>query len=265
MWEEMMEVLHRNIVDLLTTYTGRWGVVIVDPLSGYRLAINPEMVFPAASLIKVPILYEILRQAAAGLLRLDDSHVVTKAVRAGGAGILKELRPDITMTIRELAMLMIILSDNTATNMLLELTGMDRINESMTNLGLQSTVLRRRMMDVAAAQAGNENETSAADLALLFTAIQTSVGLPPEYSAVLLDILMRQQIRDKLPFYLPDATVLAHKTGTLPGVEHDVGILFSPRGPVIVCVLAAGLAANYHGVQGIACIGKVVYEHFQGL
>ncbi len=256
-----MEELRRNIEDVLAEYTGRFGIVIAHPPTGDRLEINPHMVFPSASMIKVPIMYEIMRQAANGLLSLDESLVVTSDVRTDG-GILQELRPDITMTVRELVTLMTVLSDNTATNMLIDRIGMDTVNNTMADLGLKSTVLRRRMMDFAAARAGNENETSAADLALLFGIILNSTGLPQKYSTFMLDILKRQQIQDKLPFYLPEETVLAHKTGTLPGVEHDGGILFLPGGPYIICVLSAGLAVNYQGLQLVARIGKVIYEHF---
>jgi len=257
-----MEELRRKIEGILTTYTGRWGMVIANQSTGARLELNPDMVFPAASMIKVPIMYEIMRQAAAGAISLDQYLVVTNAIRTGGAGILKELRPDITMTVRELVTLMIILSDNTATNMLIDLAGMDRINKTIAEIGLKSTVLRRRMMDFDAARAGKENDTSAADLALLFAHIYNNPGLPQQYGALMLDILARQQVQDKLPFYLPEGTAIAHKTGTLPGVEHDGGILFLPGGPYIICILTADLAANYQGLQLVASIGKVIYEHF---
>ncbi|BBB90161.1 extended-spectrum beta-lactamase PER-1 precursor [Methylomusa anaerophila] len=257
-----MEILHRNIERILTAYTGRWGMVIVNQSTGARLELNPEMVFPAASMIKVPIMYEIMRQAAAGTISLDDSLTVTSCFRTGGAGILKELRPGLTLTVRELVTLMIILSDNTATNMLIDLAGMEAINKTITGLGLKSTVLRRRMMDFDAALAGKENYTSAADLALMFANIYHSRGLPESYGALMMDILTRQQIRDKLPFYLPAKTVMAHKTGTLTGVEHDAGILFLPGGPYIICVLTGDLAANQQGIQLVASIGKVIYEYF---
>jgi beta-lactamase class A len=258
-----MKELRRKIEDILTAYSGRWGIVIINQSTGDRLELNPGIVFPAASMIKVPIMYEIMRQAAAGIISLDQSLVVTSSIRTDGAGILKELRPDITMTIRELVTLMIILSDNTATNMLIDLVGMDTINKTITDLGLRSTVLRRRMMDFDAARVGKENTTSAADLARIFAGIYTnSLGLPQEYGALMLDILTRQQIRDKLPFYLPEEIVIANKTGTLPGVEHDAGILFLPGAPYIISVLTGDLAANYQGIQLIACIGKAVYEHF---
>ncbi|WP_371381387.1 serine hydrolase [Sporomusa aerivorans] len=257
-----MEELRNKIESILSHYTGRWGIVIMNQTTGEKMELNPDMAFPAASMIKVPIMVEIMRQAAAGLLSLDQKLVIDSAAKVDGAGILKELRPGLTMTVRELVTLMIILSDNTATNILIDLVGMEAVNQTMSNLGLQSTVLRRRMMDFAEARSGKENMTSAADLAHLFAGIASgSLGLPPAYSAIMLDILKRQQIRDKLPFYWPEELVIAHKTGTLPGAEHDGGILYLPGGPYVVCVLAAGLKENYLGLQMVASIGKCLYDH----
>ncbi len=255
-----MELLQQKITAAIAAAPCRYGIVIAGP-SGRRLEINPALSFPAASMIKVGIMYEIMRQSSAGILSLDDLLTITNESRVGGAGILAELRPGLTMTVRELVTLMIIVSDNTATNLLIDLAGMSAINATMTNLGLPATVLRRRMMDFAAAEAGNENTTSAADLAALFALIQNNTGLPPRCGQLMLDILARQQIRDKLPFYLPEETVIAHKTGTLPGVEHDGGILYLTDGPYTVAVLTSGHAANYQGLQLIADIGKIIYMH----
>ena len=257
-----MEKLRRKIDTILAGYAGRWGIVILNHSNGEKLEINPEMVFPSASMIKVPIMYEVMRQAAAKIITLDQALIVKDTFRVDGAGILKELRPDIPMTIRELVTLMIILSDNTATNMLINLVGINSINKTMTDLGLKATVLRRYMMDFDAALAGNENDTSAADLAFLFAAIHDSSELPSDYSTLMIDILKRQQVQDKLPFYLPEGTPIAHKTGTLPGVEHDGGILFLPNGPYIICILTADLTVNFQGIQLVSIIGKVIYEHF---
>jgi len=257
-----MEALRQKIEKILASYTGRWGIVIKNKSTEETLAINPDMVFPAASMIKVPIMYTIMKQVVAGKIDLDASLVVTNDVRVGGAGILQELRPGITMTVRELVTLMIILSDNTATNMLIALVGMDAVNATMADVGLTSTVLRRQMMDFDAAWAGKENHTCASDMALLFGIIESSQDLPQQYSALMLDILKRQQVRDKLPFYLPEETVLAHKTGTLAGVEHDGGILFLPTGSYIICIFTADLTVNYQGLQLVASIGKIIYDQF---
>lgn len=257
-----MELLRQKIEDLLRDYTGRWGMVIVDQSTHQRLELNPSMIFPAASMIKVPIMYEIMRQAAAGLIDLEESLVVDGSARVGGAGILQELRPDITMTVRELVTLMIILSDNTATNLLINLIGMEAVNKTMLELGLQSTVLRRQMMDFEAAKRGLENETCATDLIILFDIIEKKLHLPKEYGELMLAILKRQQVRDKLPFYLPETTLIAHKTGTLDGAEHDGGILFLPQGSYLICILTADLQENYQGLQLVANLGKIIYDQF---
>lgn len=257
-----MDALHQKIQAVLAQYPCRSGIVISHQTTGTRLEIQPDMVFPAASMIKVPIMVEVMRQAAAGLLALDQTVEITSQVQTGGAGILKELRPGITMTVRELVTLMIILSDNTATNLLIDLAGMGSINTAIAGLGLHSTVLRRKMMDFEAARTGKENLTSAADLAHLFSGMANgTLRLPIEYNELMLDILKRQQVRDKLPFYLPEEVIIAHKTGTLPGAEHDAGILFVPGGPWIICVLTAGLTANYEGLQLVGTIGKTIYDY----
>lgn len=257
-----MELLEKKIQELLAAYTGRYGIVILDPSRQERLEINPTMKFPAASMIKVPIMYEIMCQAAAGRIDLDEILTVKSSQLVGGAGILQELRPNITMTIKELVTLMIILSDNTATNLLIDLIGMDTVNHRMAKLGLTATVLRRQMMDFEAARLGKENETCAADLLHLFEIIEKRLHLPEEYGALMIDILKRQQVRDKLPFYLPENTILAHKTGTLPKAEHDGGILFLPHGSYLISILTADLKENYEGLQLVASLGKIIYEHF---
>lgn len=255
-----MEKLHNQLTSLLAEYDAEAGIVIIA--RGARLEINPAQVFPSASLIKVPILYEIMRQAAGGELSLEEEITVRSENRVGGAGILTELRPDIPMTIRELAHLMIVLSDNTATNLLIDRIGLEAVNRTLAHLGLSATILRRRMMDFEAAREGRENMTSAADMAQMLAILTNSTGVPPAYGALMLDILKRQQVRDKLPFYLPEDIVIANKTGTLPGFEHDAGILYLPTGAISVSVLTGNLKFNYLGLQLVARIGQLVYQHF---
>ena len=259
-----MRRLETRIQELLGQYVGRWGIVIIDQRTGECFTLNQHMIFPAASMIKVPVMVTVFQQAAAGMLALDDKLTVTKESVVGGAGILQELLPSHSFTVLELVTLMIILSDNTATNLLINRVGMAAVNTAMTELGLQSTCLQRLMMDFAAAAAGQENYTTAADLAHLFQAITGNVpGSRLPGSDAMIAILKRQQVRDKLPFYLPEDTVLAHKTGTLPGVEHDGGIVYGSAGSCVVCVLTADLAVNHEGLQLVARIGKYVYDYFE--
>ncbi|MEG6586695.1 serine hydrolase [Dendrosporobacter sp. 1207_IL3150] len=257
-----MDLLRKKIDKLLEDHVCHRGIVIINLQTGEKLAINPENQFPAASMIKIPIMYEIMRQAAFGNISLEDELTVSEEVIVDGAGILKELRPNIKMTVLELVTLMIILSDNTATNMLIDYAGMDNINSTIKSLGLKSTLLQRRMMDFDAAKSGRENFTTAADISLILNIIFQKDLLPVSYCEQMLDILIRQQVRDKLPFYLPEDTIIANKTGTLPGFEHDGGILFLPYGAYIISVFTGNLTANYEGLLLVAEIGKTIYEHF---
>lgn len=256
-----MNGLLEKINTTLAAYQGSWGLSLVNAANGNQLTINPDKPFAAASMIKVPIMWEIMQQASQGLLCLEERLTVKKESLVGGAGIIKELDTLRSFTIKELVTLMIILSDNTATNVLIERIGMAPVSQAMQKLGLQQTVLRRQMMDFAAAESGLENTTTAEDMVKLFIAIYQAKSISKPYADLMLDILSRQQVRDKLPFYLPEGIVIANKTGTLDLVEHDGGILFLPGGPYILCVLTAELAANYLGLQLVAELGKIIYEH----
>lgn len=260
-----MQQLKQTIQQILTTCPCQHGLLVRHLSSGRQFTLNPDQAFPAASMIKLPIMYEVMRQASQGRLALEERLEVTAAVRVGGAGILQELQPGLALTVQELVTLMIVISDNMATNLLLDRIGLAAVNRTTEQLGLSNTVLRRRMMDFAAARAGQENYTSAADIAKLLEIIYQPTTLPPEYGELMMNILKRQQVRDKLPFYLSEDIPIAHKTGTLDGVEHDAGILFTDGGPYLISVMTAGLPANYQGLQLVAQIGRAIFEYSQSL
>lgn len=256
-----MKQLQTRLEAILAQSTGRFGLVIVKASTQETIAINPDAVFPSASMIKVPIMLEVMRRAASGNLSLDTLIPVTREVKVDG-GILQELRTGLPLTVRELVTLMIIVSDNTATNMLIELIGMEAVNDTMKHFGANSTLLRRKMMDFAAAKNGRENLTTAADMALLFEGLaKNSLGFATDYNKLMLDILKRQQIEDKLRFYLPAGIELAHKTGTLPGAEHDGGILYLPGGPYIISIFTDQLSSNQQGLRLVAKLGKCIYDY----
>ncbi|MDU2063493.1 MAG: serine hydrolase [Sporomusaceae bacterium] len=258
-----MERLKKQIEAEFTQSSGCCAFLLINPRTGDSLAINEAESFPSASMIKVPIFYEIMRQVAAGKLDLQESIPLKPQQVVGGAGILMEIRPT-SLTIEELANLMIVISDNTATNLLIERLGMAQINETMEQLNLAETRLQRKMMDFTAAQAGRENYSSPRDLVTLFRLIYDGATLPRSICDHMLSVLKRQQVRDKLPFTWPEEIPIAHKTGTLPGAEHDGGILYLPGGPYIVTIMTKNLTFNYEGLMLGARIGKILYEYFSG-
>ncbi len=205
------------------------------------VALNPEMVFPAASLAKLPILVELARQLAApdSTYTWETRLEVPAEACVPSDGVLANLSPDLRPTINDLAHLMITISDNTASNVLLDLLGMDAINAGMRELGLQETRLERRFIDFEARRAGRDNWTTARDMALLLTHIHQ--GHIPERER-LLQILLRQNVYNILPAYWNEELLFAHKTGGLAGIMHDVGLLYralDDPNPLLIVVLTA--------------------------
>jgi beta-lactamase class A len=148
----------------------------------------------------------------------------------------------VSLTLADLLTLMVIVSDNAATNIIIELLGMDRINAFCTEEGLGGTVLRRRMMDAEAISQGLENTTTALDQAKLLDAVSEGSLLAEPLRTFALQTLAAQQFTDALPSLLPDSVQVAHKTGELPGVRHDVGIITAANGRrAVASVLVTGL------------------------
>jgi beta-lactamase class A len=223
--------------------TGR-AALVVRPLDGGEATeVEADRRFPAASLIKLPIL------AAA----LDAGLPLGERLPAGppvpGSGVLAHLADIGDMSVRDLLTLMIAVSDNTATNIIIDRIGMEEVNAWCERRGLTATVLARRMMDARARERGLENLTSAADVASVLSWL---ADRPFAVTA-----LEAQQLNDRLPRHLPAGFRLAHKTGELRGVRHDAGIIYPPSGaPVVVAVLTEGCA---DGAGLIAECGRSVF------
>ena len=195
---------------------------------------------PAASTIKVPVLAAALREVASGRRALDE-RIPVPAQRPGGSGVLQATPGIRDLSLADLLTLMIIVSDNTATNIVIELIGMERINAFCQETGLASTVVRRVMMDLDARSRGIENTTSALDQATLLEALAWGDVLNQDLRDFAIRSLTLQQFNDGLPALLPDDVVVAHKTGELPGVRHDVGILTGAGGrQAVIAVLTSG-------------------------
>lgn len=249
--------LEKEILTQINGLQGEAAVIIEDLRSGERIEINPGRTFPAASLIKLPILLRLFRMVEENGLRLDERVVLSEEERVGGFGILKDLGNGLAPSIRDLAVLMIVMSDNIATNLLIRRLGMDEINQEIRSIGMTGTALRREMMDAAAKARGLDNETTAEDTAKVLKAI-----LNHRRRGEMLDILLRQQCNNKLPARMGEDVKFAHKTGDLPGTEHDAGILISGGQEALVVVLTAQLGDNQDGIRLNQEIGAALYHYF---
>ena len=221
---------------------------------------NADMVFPAASLIKVPLLIEVALQVEFGLLSWETRYTVSDATRVGSDGVLADLSPGLRPTLRDLAHLMITISDNTASNMLLDLVGMEAVNTTMRNLGLMETRIERRFIDFEARKAGRDNWTTAADMVLLFSFFCSEL-LPGK--DMMLEMLLRQNDYTILPAYWGEDVPFAHKTGGLPGIMHDAGILYPPNEPdvpLIIAVLTSDQVDEPLTRLTLARVGRIIYS-----
>ena len=225
---------------------GRWACIVIrmqGSMPQQLVSLNPDLLFPAASLAKVPILIEVARQVEQGMLSWHTRYTLPDSVCVSSSGVIADLSSDLRPTLRDLAHLMITISDNTAANLLLHLVGFDAINATMQQIGLQETRLERRFMDFAARQQGRDNWTTAGDMANLFFQL-CSHSLPGSHD--MLEMLLHQNDYTLLPAYWGEDLPFAHKTGDLPGVTHDAGILFPPladvpseTAPLIIVVMTS--------------------------
>lgn len=255
--------LRKSIEEIIKTNKGNVGVVVKNLNSKDTIMINERLVFPSASTIKLVIMSQVLKEVKEKKHSLKEIIKLVNTVKTGGDGILKELNEGHEFTLEEIMTLMIILSDNTATNILISLVGMESINSMALELGLRNTKLQRKMMDSAAARSGRENLTCAEDMARILELIYEGKNVDSEYSGIMLEILKKQQVRGRLDLYLPDDTLIAHKTGDLDKLEHDVGIVFLPGCTYIICVLTNETETNKDGREIIGKISKAVYEAYK--
>lgn len=256
----MKSALTQAVRQAANELPGRLGCHICDAAGGVWASHRADERFVTASVIKVPILIALAAAVDAGERGWEDLVPVNRADAAAGSGVIQYLsRPEYTL--RDVAVLMIIVSDNRATNLVIDLLGLDRINDYCRRAGWPGTILGRRMFDFEARARGRDNFSTPRETVDLFVRLLGGRLLSAASTGAVLQILRAQQLRDKLPAWLPADTAAAHKTGELPGVQNDSGILFLPSGPVIAAVYTADLAAPAAGRLAIQRVGRAIVEN----
>jgi beta-lactamase class A len=260
--------LQQSIAAVEQQLDGVLGVAILDLSSGQQLLVRPDEVFPQASSIKIAVLAELYRQAqqsehgVSGKATLKDRYVVRAADIVADSSILGGLTPGVSsLTNRDLATIMVAVSDNSATNVLIDRVGMDNVLHLTESLGLAHTQLRRKMMDLQAASQGRENISTPREMMeLLRQLFQGKVIGPP-----LLDDFFTVLATNKdswIPRELPADLKIANKPGELEGVRNDSGIVFLKNRPYVICVMTTYLANERAGEEAIARISGLVYGVF---
>ena len=228
-------LLNDKIRQLEEKYGCTAACAIRDAQSGEVLAnYREDLVFKSASLIKTPIMLCALEEVEQGVLSLEQTISVQPCHCVGDEAPVIQNGTDVPLSV--LLEYMITDSNNSATNVLIDLLGMDTVNAFSHSTGLNDTLLRRHMLDYEAARQGNENLTSAADMLRLYTLLHKGEVLTPFMCETALPILLRQHDKELLLFADP-ARKAAHKTGGLSDIAHDAGILYGDNRTVIFAAL----------------------------
>lgn len=266
------------------------GIVATDLGSGRRIGHREDDLFPLASVIKLPVLVTLYEEVRAGRAHLDERITYRAASKVPGSGVLQDLDDGLTFTLRDVATLMITVSDNTAAEMLTELLGKPRIEAAMQEYGLASIrmplgvrALLYELVDLDWTKPGQYDEarerlrasagsggragvpeltdrSSPRDMCRLVELIRTHAILEAAACDGILDMLRRNKSDSRIPALLPKGTVVAHKTGTIRGVRNDVGVVEAPNGPYAIAILSRGVPSDIRTDVKIAEISLAVYE-----
>ncbi|MDQ2756503.1 MAG: class A beta-lactamase-related serine hydrolase, partial [Actinomycetota bacterium] len=238
-------VLRERLAALVAQAPGRVGVSVCLH-DGRRVDVDSVHVVPAASTIKVAVLVAALQACQDGRLALDTLVTLPPPDRRVGGGGPVELLPSVGhLPLLEVLTLMTCLSDNDATNAVIDLVGPPSVAVALAAVPTSHTHLRRRLMDLQAAAAGVDNTTTARDLVDVLVALREGRLLDPHHTQRALEVMQRQQFREGLPAYLPEWVPVASKTGSLHGVRSDMALIEPfPGRYAAVAVVATGLVGG---------------------
>lgn len=262
------------IQDKLSTVNGRFAVAFKDLKTGQTLFINEKENFHAASTMKTPVMIEVFKQAKAGKFALKDSIPLKNNFKSivDGSPFSLDIADDSAdsiyqkigqkMTIYDLTYQMIIRSSNLATNVLIDLVNAQNVNATMRIFGAKDIQILRGVEDTKAFNAGLNNTVTAYDLMLIFEKIAKHKAVNKRSSKAMIQILTDQYFNSIIPSKLPKTVVVAHKTGSITGVQNDSGIVYLPDGrKYVVVLLSKGLTDVKAGVAALADISEMLYQY----
>jgi len=254
--------LEKSVLDVDRGLDGVMGVAIIDLTDGHKYLLHANDVYPQASSIKICVLVELYRQAQQGKLKLTDMYTVNAADLVQDSDIMGGLTPGLTqITLRDLATMMVAVSDNSATNVLIDRVGMDNVNTFLNSRGLRDTRLRRKMMDLKAAGEGRENISTPSEMARLLQALYQGKILNKELTDDFFKVLATHK-DSWIPRNLPDDLKIADKPGALEGVRNDSGVIFVDKRPYILCVMTTYLRRERDGEKAISNISLAAWRMF---
>jgi beta-lactamase class A len=261
LWQKLEATVHEIDQHL----DGVMGVAIEDLNTGEQFFLHENEVFAQASSIKIAVLANLYLQVQQGKLKLSDAYTVQASDLVPDSDIMGGLTPGVTrITLRDLATMMVAVSDNSATNVLIDRVGMDNVNGMLDALGLSHTRLRRKMMDLDAAKQGRENISTPREMMTLLDVIYHNKVLNKENASDFFKMLSTNK-DSWIPRDLPADVKSANKPGSLEGVRNDSGIVFVEGRPYAICVMTAFLHNERDGEHAISKVSLAAWQMFDRL
>lgn len=271
-----MESLAEEIDELLNAYPeATVGISLRDEQTGVSYDKNPHRPVHAASTMKVPVMIEVYRQAALGRFSLDDELAVVNSFRSIVDSSLYKIEDDSDdaiytqlgqkMAIKDLVFQMITVSSNLATNLLIDFVSADSVQATAKAMGVEKMKVLRGVEDLKAFDLGLSNSTTAADLALVLTALRDGNAVSTEADGQMVDILKAQAFNEIIPAGLPANTQVAHKTGRITAIHHDAGIVYPEAGiPYVLVILIEGIDDHEVSAKLGADITRIIHGAVRG-
>ena len=261
----LWEKLGIAIRDIDQHLDGVMGVAIQDLTTGEHFFLHEDELFAQASSIKITVLANLYLQAQQGKVKLNDLYTVQSSDLVPDSDIMNGLTPGVTrVTLRDLATMMVAVSDNSATNVLIDRVGMQNVNTMLDSLALTHTRLRRKMMDLQAAKEGRENISTPREMMQLLDAIYHGKVLNRESTAHFFKMLSTHK-DSFIPRDLPPDLEIADKPGELEAVRNDSGIVFVEDRPYVICVMTAFLSNERDGEEAISKVSLATWRMFDRL
>lgn len=265
--------LRRTLEEIVRGYPGVAGVSVKNLRTGEAVSIRGGEPFPSASLIKVAVLVAMLEEVRAGRMRLDERVSMIARDRVGGSGVLQHMEPGIAPTAGDLAWLMITISDNTATNLILDKINVRTVWDRMEALGLprtkihSKTFLRSTSVAMDSSVKYGLGVTTPDETVRLFELLHAGRAVSPALDSLALAMLRANQDPTKLQRWLPAGVAFAHKSGEVDASRSDCGIVYGPDAPVGVCAMTRENRDTSYMPDNpanllMARIGHAVFRHF---
>lgn len=269
-----IEILKDSILAKLATVEGTFAVAFKDLQTNQTLFINEKESFHAASTMKTPVMIEVFKQAQANKFKMTDSILVKNEFKSivDGSSFSLDISDDSAdgmykkigqkMTIYDLTYQMIIVSSNLATNILIDLVDAKKANATMRKFGAKDIQVLRGVEDDKAFKLNMNNSVTAYDLHLIFEKIAEKEAINAAASEAMIHILLDQKFNEVIPAKLPKEVKVAHKTGSITGVQHDSGIVFLPDGrKYVIVLLSKGLPKGKSSIGALADVSALIYHY----